>query len=246
MLVEDTGISLLDSGSDDGRNYERNKKKTLRAFESEPAVKLEIPTEPCSIGDISYTISVFHYLKDQLDLDLLSQEFNRRNKVSGDWDSELLPGVGAKAEKWLKRKNTIRFHGTINSYNYESNLSQVIQYTPLTINDKPYVLLQIHGGCDIRGGYTTGRLFKVENEVCYEVPHLNPETVQVTVVKPDGWKYGCSNSEGNNLKVDDGAIYPPGELIVMDFDKSGLVHSRAEVELIFNPGEDQIHAWLAE
>ncbi len=50
---------------------------------------------------------------------------------------------------------------TINTYNEESLLSQVLQYTLFTdeSNGQGYVALQIHGGADVRGGYTAPRIF---------------------------------------------------------------------------------------
>lgn len=53
---------------------------------------------------------------------------------------------------------------TINTYNSDSDLSQILQYSWLTINDEQYLLLQIHGGCDARGGYTDAKLFKPTEE----------------------------------------------------------------------------------
>jgi len=48
---------------------------------------------------------------------------------------------------------------TDNSYNHEDFLSQVIQFTYFEHDGESYVLLQIHGGCDVRGGYTEPRAF---------------------------------------------------------------------------------------
>lgn len=51
---------------------------------------------------------------------------------------------------------------THNSYNGECFLSQTIQYFTVALeNDDVYIFLQIHGGCDVRGGYTDGRWFKL-------------------------------------------------------------------------------------
>lgn len=48
----------------------------------------------------------------------------------------------------------------INSYNGDDMLSQTIQYLRFTKNHDGYVILQIHGGCDVRGGYSTPRVFQ--------------------------------------------------------------------------------------
>ena len=50
-----------------------------------------------------------------------------------------------------------------NTYDGDSDLSQVLQGAWLEDADgDTYLLLQIHGGCDVRGGYTDAKLFKAE------------------------------------------------------------------------------------
>ena len=49
----------------------------------------------------------------------------------------------------------------INTYNGEDFLSQIIQYVYWTEEDGAHVMLQIHGGCDARGGYTDPVAFDV-------------------------------------------------------------------------------------
>ena len=39
-------------------------------------------------------------------------------------------------------------------------MSQILQGANLTINEEQYILIQIHGGADARGGYTDAKLFK--------------------------------------------------------------------------------------
>ena len=52
----------------------------------------------------------------------------------------------------------------INTYNYESVLSQTIQFIMFSDGyDNIYVCLQIHNGCDVRAGYTLPKIFYVEN-----------------------------------------------------------------------------------
>jgi hypothetical protein len=53
---------------------------------------------------------------------------------------------------------------TDNSYNHESILSQVIQYCVYYTGEEYLVALQIHGGADVRGGYTRPRIFSMDEE----------------------------------------------------------------------------------
>lgn len=48
-----------------------------------------------------------------------------------------------------------------NTYNGEDCLSQTLQFLWFEHNDEAYVLLQIHGGADVRGGYTAPRAFSL-------------------------------------------------------------------------------------
>ena len=61
---------------------------------------------------------------------------------------------------------------TVNSYNEENLLDQTILFTYFELRSGPgrggnlgsYVVLQIHGGCDVRGGYTKPRVFVVDDD----------------------------------------------------------------------------------
>ena len=41
---------------------------------------------------------------------------------------------------------------------------QCLQGANLTINNEEYILIQIHNGADVRGGYTDAKLFKLNDE----------------------------------------------------------------------------------
>ena len=53
---------------------------------------------------------------------------------------------------------------TVNTYNHDSLVDQILQYTYFEIEEQGYVLLQIHGGCDARGGYTAPKAFRCNIE----------------------------------------------------------------------------------
>jgi hypothetical protein len=63
---------------------------------------------------------------------------------------------------------------TVNSYNEENLLDQVILFTYFELrgatrrtgrhgNEGSFIVLQIHGGCDVRGGYTRPRIFRLDD-----------------------------------------------------------------------------------
>jgi hypothetical protein len=96
----------------------------------------------------------------------------------------------------------------VNSYNHECNLSQTIQfyywsegtegrvYRGRLEDSKTYVALQIHGGADVRGGYTAPVIF----EVCDDVGILDHATGYIT----------CSECDANWSTDDDYHWYEDG------------------------------------
>ena len=161
LLTENTGAHPLDSGGAYGRHWERNAKKSIEDFEAEPEAVLEIKKWDNGL-DAYPRISLYHYLTRILELDDLCNEFNAQ--PVNDWDSDDYYGVSAAGEQWLKDKGFEPIGDTFNSYNGDSCLSQVIQGETFKRDGDYYCLLQVHGGCDIRGGYTDAKLFKLEEE----------------------------------------------------------------------------------
>lgn len=155
MLVTNTGSHLGDSGGAYGRNHERNAKKTIEDFIKEPEEDYRFD------GKYIYrTLSVFHFLSG-LDLDDVCEKFNKRNLKEDNWNADAdVYGVGEKSWNWLTNNFDVKINYTFNTYNGDSDLSQIIQGSYLEIDGDTYYFIQVHGGCDARGGYTDARLFK--------------------------------------------------------------------------------------
>lgn len=165
MLTENTGIHFLDSGFSNGRMWQRNQKKTIQDFINE-----EEETYFFDGRNLERTVSVFHYLSC-LELDDICDKFNRRNNNPKDWEGELpsinnseIYGVSKRAANWLTENYPVDVEYTVNTYNHDSDLSQILQYSKIEIwldgQNETYFLIQIHGGADVRGGYTDAKLFK--------------------------------------------------------------------------------------
>ena len=150
MLTENTGRHMLDSGGDSGRHWQRNQALTVEALKNEPATVLDV-----KYGDA--TLSLFHHLSEKL-------------TYSPEWTEEFNDWAGNRDVSWLELMETFpqsmgwRRLFTENSYNRESLLSQVIQYTVYDTGSEILVALQVHGGADVRGGYTRPRIFSVDSE----------------------------------------------------------------------------------
>lgn len=160
MLTENTGSHILDSGGAYGRNWSRNQG---RDFDSEPATVLSF-----EFGEMEITHNIYHWLKERLEYDaytdaLLHKHAEREENKDKDW-SEIL-------EEFLKDlcvekeiEYSVHMVQGCNTYNGEDLLSQVMQYWYVEEFDDPMVILRIHGGCDIRGGYTSPRIFYCTEE----------------------------------------------------------------------------------
>lgn len=196
MLTENTGIAMCDSGGENDRNWQKNQGKTLSDFENEPEVSFEYNAEYPE-----YTISVFKYLTSKLELDDVCDSFNKLK--CNDWDGDCY-GISIKQSEWLKKHNLI-IGDSWNTYNNESNLSQILQGTNVTLSENSsnfeypdYVLIQIHQGCDARGGYTDAKLFK-------HTDNYLSENVFGSIIKKSGKIIGIDNMyDGVNLTSENG------------------------------------------
>ena len=162
MLTENTGQHMCDSGGDNGRMWQRNANKCLQDFEEEPE---ELYQYDPKYNEIYRTVSVFHFLTNDLEVDDICFRFNEINTNPKDWDADTntnvsIYGVSVEAWQYLTELNEVEVSRSWNTYNGESDLSQTLQGANLTINEDYYVLIQIHGGADVRGGYTDAKLFK--------------------------------------------------------------------------------------
>ena len=165
MFKENTGRHFLDSGDGYGRNYERNQSVD---FESIPYASVSY-----SYGDINYTVSTYKWLEERVqfeeELNDLFLKFSEENPDSGYL--QLMEEFPKYIESLVDEGNKIygESHGiygegepiTINTYNHENILDQTIQFVYWSNEQGEFIALQIHGGCDVRGGYTKPQIFSV-------------------------------------------------------------------------------------
>tara|TARA_R100001463_G_scaffold67728_1_gene121202 strand:- start:1182 stop:1880 length:699 start_codon:yes stop_codon:yes gene_type:complete len=161
LFTENTGKHFLDSGGTDGRAWQRNQE---RDFESEPEATIEYWDDKFEY----VTINTYHYFKKVLEYDEVCESVNeylRENNIhwvvkvdENDLEDHITTFVEFKSEQW-------------NTYNGENNTDHVFQGRWVTIDGEPYVLLQLHLGADVRGGYSDVQLFKVEGFLTGFVEH---------------------------------------------------------------------------
>jgi hypothetical protein len=151
MFTEDTGRHMLDSGGAYGRHWERNQ-------------GVQFENTPDAWWGYGPTVSAYHWLRERVSyapvMDRLFRIF------AADSDNSWLED----AEAFAEAMNDSQYENVwgYNTYNGECLLSQTLQWTAFVHNDEYYILLQVHGGCDVRGGYTSPRVFQVDYGFGYD------------------------------------------------------------------------------
>jgi len=207
MMTENTGSHMLDSGGSTGRNWQRNQGKTVEHFKSLPSATAEIYYyERNDHYEISPCVNIFHLLTGGvLELDDLCHEFN--SIEVGEWSDVYYGvcwgGVGFLNKHDFEYTEDQRHYG-FNTYNDSLNHSQVMQGNMLQRDGSTYVLLQIHGGADVRGGYTDAKLFKLDDWA--EFYNLMSDSCGFS--SPDGhhgvaWHGELINEDGSSASDDE-------------------------------------------
>ena len=161
MLTEDVGWGLCDSSNMGySSSWRKRKEKSIEDFINEPEVHFILD----DYNGFYAKVSTFHYLAgagSNLILDDYCKKFNKLNK------EPLRQILTEKAEKYLLKKFGISydylFDSCDNTYNYDNDLDCFLQYSIVNIDGDQYLFLQIHGGSDIRGGYTNVKMFKLKH-----------------------------------------------------------------------------------
>jgi hypothetical protein len=175
LLKEDTGRHLLDSGDHYGRNHEENQGVDLEAQDVSTHDVHEYDGEL----EIIPSVSTYHFLKHRVEYGNEVHELNKQflefaNQCDGSWLSVMEKAFGGCS---------------VNTYNHEFHATdQILQFVAFDLEGVAYdterdpepnefvigdrimrakenihgefVALQIHGGCDVRGGYTAPVVFR--------------------------------------------------------------------------------------
>lgn len=177
QMKENTGASFLDSGGAYGRSHERNRERGVKFGQG-----LKIDQCGAAIPVQDYMAHCFQRTPDAVQLERDLKKAIRKAYPGEPVElsyaeqaaiREALEGMGAEADgehsgwKWW------------NTYNDETDLSQTLQMLTFALGGKDYAIVQVHGGCDVRGGYTDGKV--------YELPeYYNLFDVRAEVEQPDG------------------------------------------------------------
>ena len=165
MMRENTGVSILDSGGAYGRSWQR---ALTRDFSRRERVSLRASvrgSEGCPRIELDLSIDLHSYLSDCLNYDASMtatyKRFARRAEHRDSCDLEIMKAF----PKFLEDAKglDVREMWCENSYNQDSFLSGIVQFVHFSADGATYVALQIHGGCDVRGEYTSPKLFACDD-----------------------------------------------------------------------------------
>jgi hypothetical protein len=159
MLTENTGRHMLDSGGEHGRHWQRNQGAE---FDNQPAATVD------KYG-FHPTLNVYHWLLERVDfapeMDAKLQAFVETPEMERECG---LVCMEAFVEEHFPEATGIYGDGkpfTVNTYNGECSLSQTLQFHFFRVDDETsYIALQIHGGADVRGGYTMPKVFEITDD----------------------------------------------------------------------------------
>ena len=166
MLTENTGRHMLDSGGAYGRHWERNQGVD---FSKTPTGHIEFHRP----DDWYVIVSIYHFLVNNLDycgeLDAEFQRFATSTEYADEpWGSCVHDWVwrrfghkedaatGPYGENPMTKDDPTWGGYT---YNEENSLSQDFIWAQWTVDGETFIAIQIHGGCDARGGFTRPRIF---------------------------------------------------------------------------------------
>lgn len=212
MLTENTGRALCDSGDAYGRNWQRNQG---RDFDAEPKVKVRWSTWRQSGADfgrleLEATVSLYHWMMENLEfcpeLQTQLETFaSRADQEDNGWFQ-----VVDEFTDHLKSEGRLSGRAECeNTYNNPDHwdLSQVLQFTYLTVEVEPddlpeeVLIVSVHGGCDVRGGYTAPKCFRLRGEF-YEV-YDSAHVGNVYSEDGDGWYFDGYVGERQKPEVGD-------------------------------------------
>ena len=185
MLTENTGVHFLDSGMANGRHWQRNQVKTLEDFKNEDYIHYD---KECG----TITLSLFHHLDQALRYNHeLNEDYIKhlKDKYKDNWpEFDNRHGLESyfEGDTWIKSNYWSRCTpGKLNfenSYNCDSVLSQEILLAWIgDIYDNDFIAISIHGGADVRGGYTGFKFFDMDQDQVFNFDYSywnDPETLE--------------------------------------------------------------------
>lgn len=186
MMLENTGKAMGDSGDYYGRNYEKN--QTNGISDKPTPIDFYLDEEEKTIS-LSQTVNIYDFLPKHLSKTDTAKAIENILYDRVKFDNECIYSIWylqdlfkndfltdyyiAKEEEYSDEFYEYGYCGHIeeslmpldwiNTYNHEEYVSQTLQFLIFSNGYDDFILLQIHGGCDVRGGYTKPQVFQIED-----------------------------------------------------------------------------------
>ena len=210
---EDTGVHMCDSGGSDGRAWQRALKKTDKELFAEPEPDIDT-------NSINISRNAFKYLYGFLSISENSEYFNKcfkefaKNKEDNPYLSimEEFGEVHNQPDNYLC--DSIK---ATNTYNFENVLNEVFQYVIFHNSNEYYIILQVHRGADVRGGYSVPQVFKLEDAESFfcRLTDLSASCASESFYSDDCGYHWYKNTDGSDIEfiVKNEKAYYKGEIV---------------------------------
>jgi hypothetical protein len=150
MYYENTGTNFLDSGSIYGYGYEKTEKYGIP--QELYILDKDANLEDCEIG-YDVMVNLYYLMVEYLTYaEKLTNELHEFAEQFQDyyWTDII--------DDWCEENGfKINYHD--NTYNFDEVLSKVFQFWDIGNGDEEFIIIQLHNGCDVRGGYTKPAIF---------------------------------------------------------------------------------------
>ena len=167
MFIEDTGKHFLDSGDAYNRHWQKNQKLKIDDFVNREMITYNKDDDYHSVDTFQFLYYALNVDKNTDELNKLFDEFiNREENKDECYLTNMYDFVSELIQKDYDKID--------NTYNFNETLNQDFQFGIFEYNNNEYVILQIHNGCDVRGGYTKPYIFKVDDlDLLYQIDEYN-------------------------------------------------------------------------
>jgi len=213
MFCENTGTHPLDSGGAFGRGWQRS--NALKDLDWMQAKRLIHEVED---GYLKIQKNAYLFLCDHLSYDI---EMDKRFHEFCELPENQKEGYYYLMKDFITWKNDFEYLWGANTYNGDSILNRVLQFEVFECNNFDYIIIQIHNGADVRGGYSTPHVFVFNEEefVCdldnvhANCPdgHKKVKTVQRdlngNIVISRSFHCSAYTDDGNHWYADNGSLF---------------------------------------
>jgi hypothetical protein len=151
QLLENTGTHFLDSGGTDNRGWQKSQKNGLNF-------------EGLVIDKYSVSIPTEMFMKTMLKYTKQCNSIEQAFKVEG---IDLCYSNSQEIQEFLENNFEAAFsdYGKdwFNTYNWQNDLTRVLQGVIFEINRKYFLMVETHNGADVRGGYSDARVYEIKD-----------------------------------------------------------------------------------